>query len=60
MRCDAMEKTGSMTRRPYNTPRLMRLGLLRSLTRFSCPPGAWGNDCIVPSPRQNTPPTYLP
>jgi hypothetical protein len=36
-----------MTRRPYSKPRLKRLGLLRTLTRFSCPPGAWGNDCVV-------------
>jgi hypothetical protein len=36
-----------MTRRPYNKPTLERLGLLRMLTRFSCPPGTWGADCIV-------------
>ena len=39
-----------MTRRPYSKPKLERLGLLRALTRFSCPPGAWGNDCILTPP----------
>ena len=36
-----------MTRRQYNKPKLKRLGLLRTLTRFSCPPGVWGPECIV-------------
>lgn len=36
-----------MTRRPYVKPKLERLGLLRTLTRFSCPPGAWGDGCVV-------------
>ena len=44
---DAMERTLHMTRRPYAKPQLERLGLLRTLTRFSCAPGAWGDDCIV-------------
>jgi hypothetical protein len=45
-----MESTRAMTRRPYSKPKLKRLGLLRTLTRFSCPPGAWGNDCIINPP----------
>jgi hypothetical protein len=44
---DAMERTPDMTRRPYVKPKLERLGLLRTLTRFSCPPGAWGDGCVV-------------
>jgi hypothetical protein len=42
-----MEGQQLTTRRPYTKPQLERLGLLRTLTRFSCPPGAWGADCIV-------------
>ena len=44
-----------MTRRTYTKPRLERLGLLRMLTRFSCMPGAWGDECIV-KPRWHTNP----
>jgi hypothetical protein len=39
--------TNQMTRRPYTKPQFTRLGLLRTLTRFSCPPGAWGDGCVV-------------